>query len=82
MNNYTNTEVQDTVTPIACCQAGECRTIAKHPHTYRAPVDVFEAEDRFIVLADMPGTTPLLDATRLRTAASAIRPAQCVQFQY
>ena len=59
MNNYTsNNQVQDTVTPIACCQAGECRTTAKHPHTYRAPVDVYETEDRFIVIADMPGTTP------------------------
>ena len=30
---------------------------AKNPQTYRAPVDVYEAKDRFIVLADMPGTT-------------------------
>ena len=30
---------------------------AKNPQNYRAPVDVYEAKDRFIVLADMPGTT-------------------------
>ena len=59
MNTHANnTDPRTTVAPIACCQAGECRTLAKHPHTFRAPVDVYEAEDRFIVLADMPGTTP------------------------
>lgn len=29
---------------------------AKDPQSYRTPVDVYEANDRFIVLADMPGT--------------------------
>ena len=53
-----NTDSRTTVAPIACCQVGECRTLTKHPHTFRAPVDVYEAEDRFIVLAGMPGTTP------------------------
>jgi len=39
------------------CQARGHQYQAKNPHTYRAPVDVYEANDKFIVLADMPGTT-------------------------
>ena len=31
---------------------------AKDPQSYRTPVDVYEANDQFIVLADMPGTSP------------------------
>ena len=57
MNNYT-TDTLHATTPDACCQARGHRTLAKNPHTYRAPIDVYEAKDRFIVLADMPGVTP------------------------
>jgi len=60
MNNYTTTTTSDELrTDISnsCCQARGHQYPAKNPHTYRAPVDVYEANDRFIVLADMPGTT-------------------------
>jgi len=59
MTTYTsNTDTLHNVAPTACCQARAPRTLAKNPHTYRAPIDVYEAKDRFIVLADMPGSTP------------------------
>ena len=59
MNTYTsNTDTLHNAVPTACCQARGPRTLAKNPHTYRAPIDVYEAKDRFIVLADMPGVTP------------------------
>jgi HSP20 family protein len=58
MTTFTTNEELNTKTPAACCQARDNQCLAKNPHTYRAPVDVYEAKDRFIVLADMPGTSP------------------------
>ena len=58
----TNTLINDHTTHAQHQNGGALqgrgqRHPAKNPQNYRAPVDVYEAKDRFIVLADMPGTT-------------------------
>ena len=58
MTTFTTNDELHTDNSTACCQARGNQYLAKNPHTYRAPVDVYEANDRFIVLADMPGTSP------------------------
>jgi HSP20 family protein len=58
MNNATLTTTHDTQTQLkSAFQERSSTHPAKNPQSYRAPVDVYEAKDRFIVLADMPGTT-------------------------
>ena len=62
MNTNTNTLINDQTTHAhqrhgGALQGRDLRHPAKNPQNYRAPVDVYEAKDRFIVLADMPGTT-------------------------
>ena len=58
MNNATHTRSNGTsVQNVSAFQERGSMHPTKNPQSYRAPVDVYEAKDRFIVLADMPGTT-------------------------
>ena len=44
---------------INSCTTGTCvsESAIKRPQSYRAPVDVYETEDRYLVVADMPGVS-------------------------
>ena len=48
--NCCSTSVNETA---GCC---ESTNAIKRPQNYRAPVDVYETETSFCVIADMPGT--------------------------
>lgn len=52
INQHTNTTCCGTNTTDCC---SETDTV-KRPQNYRAPVDVYETETEFRVIADMPGT--------------------------
>ena len=61
MTNHTESNVK-TNAPNACCDLVEngndaCQ-VTKRAQFYRSPVDVFETESSFTIMADMPGTNP------------------------
>ena len=53
MSTQTNTNTMKNESAVQCASNGT----AKRPQSYRAPVDVYETEERYLVVADMPGVT-------------------------
>ncbi|MCP4759223.1 MAG: Hsp20/alpha crystallin family protein [Planctomycetes bacterium] len=57
MNNFTTTGTNNEMTCCNTTPKESCGTeTVKRPQNYRAPVDVYETESAFCVIADMPGT--------------------------
>ncbi len=57
MNNLTNTDMNNEMTCCTTTPNESCTTdTVKRPQNYRAPVDVYETDTAFRVIADMPGT--------------------------
>ncbi|MDP7070086.1 MAG: Hsp20/alpha crystallin family protein [Phycisphaerales bacterium] len=57
MNNLTNTDVNNDMTCCGATRDQSCGTdTVKRTQNYRAPVDVYETDSTFTVIADMPGT--------------------------
>ena len=57
---------------IDCCDTTDT---VKRPQNYRAPVDVYETDTEFRVIADMPGAEPITNEELLELECDFLVPA-------